>query len=147
MSGEFNFLPIWYRYMFQQIPEVQKDYHRAWWYLNQIFTNAGCGGSQVRYVDMVVCCFHAKNNSWIMMLPVYLNKHACATATGMPIANGLFLFSSPLSVSWHNDALFGELQDLHILQKYLVSFTVGLRQKKIVDAAVKKVSEGANLNC
>ncbi|URE41231.1 Lysine ketoglutarate reductase trans-splicing related 1 [Musa troglodytarum] len=32
-------------------------------------------------------------------------------------------------------------EDLHIHQKYLVSFTVGLRQKQIVDAAVKKFSE------
>ncbi|THU46606.1 hypothetical protein C4D60_Mb09t06690 [Musa balbisiana] len=32
-------------------------------------------------------------------------------------------------------------EDLHIHQKYLVSFTVGLGQKKIVDAAVKKFSE------
>ena len=98
------------RYGFLQIPKVLRDCHPVLLHPNQTCTCAGYGGTLKRFVSP----------NHILILGFYIST--------CEISDTSFCFFSLLP------------QDLKKKPRYLVTFTVGYKQRQNIDACVKKVA-------
>lgn len=109
-------LMMWCRFGLPQTQEVQNNYLRALLQKSQTSFPVGYGANQAKWVIPFRSVY------------IFIVKHVVLS---LMIAF-MMSFWFPIT-NWH-------LQDLEIIPKYLVAFTVGNNQKKNIDACVKKVS-------